>query len=261
MEQSDTLLVDERIFPSVVEWRTSAPKDKMPSETHDSAEDCPESRKVKTGTRPRAAHEVPLLTVTASRVIEMKDTAVASGSSGTPSTLEKSPLDFANEDPPQMITKMGGTADQGPWRLGSAVMGPIVNNKRYHIWGNDKADAQVHQTQDLQRKTAPDPYKNVATWGSVQGSDSQLVWGLLTPCMNLEIRMLEWPPFMTSWFQTWGRSINVVNDPPSAHVRHFTKFSSSVGLCLFDVDLQLSPSLVPLSDTLGAVSCFEDDSA
>ncbi|GKA74513.1 hypothetical protein Tco_0780815 [Tanacetum coccineum] len=43
---------------------------------------------------------------------KMEDTAVASGSSGTPSALEKSPLYFANEDPPQMITEMGGTADQ-----------------------------------------------------------------------------------------------------------------------------------------------------
>ncbi|GKC94873.1 hypothetical protein Tco_1160315 [Tanacetum coccineum] len=56
--------------------------------------------KVKTGTCPRAAQEVPLLTVTASRVIEMEDAAVASESLGTPSTIEKSPLDFANEDPP-----------------------------------------------------------------------------------------------------------------------------------------------------------------
>ncbi|GKG39162.1 hypothetical protein Tco_0463307, partial [Tanacetum coccineum] len=43
---------------------------------------------------------VPLLTATASRVIDMEDTVVASGSSGTPPALEKSPLDFANEDPP-----------------------------------------------------------------------------------------------------------------------------------------------------------------
>ncbi|GJW96906.1 hypothetical protein Tco_0178714, partial [Tanacetum coccineum] len=60
----------------------------------------PNPTKVKTGTRPRAAHEVPLLTATASRVIDMEDTAVTSGSSGTPPVLEKSPLDFANEDPP-----------------------------------------------------------------------------------------------------------------------------------------------------------------
>ncbi|GKG61519.1 hypothetical protein Tco_0621228, partial [Tanacetum coccineum] len=47
--------------------------------------------------RPRAAHEVSLLTITASRVIEMEDMVVASGSSGTPSALDKLPLDFANE--------------------------------------------------------------------------------------------------------------------------------------------------------------------
>ncbi|GKC64362.1 hypothetical protein Tco_1096960 [Tanacetum coccineum] len=61
--------------------------------------------KVKTETRPRAAHEVPLLTATTSRVIDMEDTTVASGSSGTPSSLEKLPLDFANENPPPLITE------------------------------------------------------------------------------------------------------------------------------------------------------------
>nr|GEV90187.1 hypothetical protein [Tanacetum cinerariifolium] len=53
----------------------------------------PNPTKVKTGTRPRAAHEVSLLTATASRVIDMEDTAIASGSSGTPPALKKSPLD------------------------------------------------------------------------------------------------------------------------------------------------------------------------
>nr|GEV90287.1 histidine kinase CKI1 [Tanacetum cinerariifolium] len=42
----------------------------------------PNPAKVKIGTRPRAAHEVPLLTVTASRVIEMEDPAAATDSSG-----------------------------------------------------------------------------------------------------------------------------------------------------------------------------------
>ncbi|GKF87610.1 hypothetical protein Tco_0258487 [Tanacetum coccineum] len=61
---------------------------------------------------PRAAHEVPLLTATANCVITMEDATVASGSSGTPSTVERSPLDFANEDTPQRITEGDGTADQ-----------------------------------------------------------------------------------------------------------------------------------------------------
>nr|GEX24855.1 hypothetical protein [Tanacetum cinerariifolium] len=45
----------------------------------------PNPTKVKTSTRPRAAHEVPLLTVTASRVIDMEDPAAAIDSSGVPS--------------------------------------------------------------------------------------------------------------------------------------------------------------------------------
>nr|GEW56517.1 NB-ARC domains-containing protein [Tanacetum cinerariifolium] len=61
--------------------------------------------KVKTETRARAVHEVPLVTATTSRVIDMDDMDVALGSSGTPPALEKSPLDFADEDPPQIITE------------------------------------------------------------------------------------------------------------------------------------------------------------
>nr|GEU85983.1 transposase (putative), gypsy type [Tanacetum cinerariifolium] len=81
--------------------------------------------KVKIGTRPRVAHEVPLLTATASRVIDIEDTAVASGSSGTPSALENSPLNFANEDSPQMITERAGQ-----------------NNSRTN-WAKDEAEANA----------------------------------------------------------------------------------------------------------------------
>ncbi|GJW42794.1 hypothetical protein Tco_0071593 [Tanacetum coccineum] len=102
--------------------------------------------KVKTGTRARASHEVPLLTVTVSRVIDMEDTAVASGSLGTPSTLEKSPLDFANVDPLQMITEIGGMKDQVVQEPGLekevAAMGPPVN-KRRRKRGNDEAEANA----------------------------------------------------------------------------------------------------------------------
>ncbi|GJV55404.1 hypothetical protein Tco_1456409 [Tanacetum coccineum] len=108
--------VDERIFPTIVDWRTNAPKVGMPVANSYSAADvtvldthhmdlfnlisAPSPTKVKTGTRPRAAHEVPLLIVTTSHVIDVEDAAVVSESSGTPSTIEKSPLDFAKEDPP-----------------------------------------------------------------------------------------------------------------------------------------------------------------
>nr|GFC33431.1 hypothetical protein [Tanacetum cinerariifolium] len=57
----------------------------------------PNPTKVKTGSRPRAPHELPLLTLTAPRVIEMDEPAAATDSSGVPSAIERSPLDFADE--------------------------------------------------------------------------------------------------------------------------------------------------------------------
>ncbi|GJY57462.1 hypothetical protein Tco_0456577 [Tanacetum coccineum] len=173
--------VNERIFPTVVEWRTNAPKEGIPSANSYSAEDVTaldthhmdlfnlisaiNPAKVKTETRPRAAHEVPLLTVTASRVIDIGDTTVASGSSGTPSALEKLPLDFANENPPPLITERDGMEDQVQDRLSReilpvenptttevvlepnlekevAAIGPLVN-KRRRKRGNDEADANA----------------------------------------------------------------------------------------------------------------------
>ncbi|GKD77264.1 hypothetical protein Tco_1339885 [Tanacetum coccineum] len=120
--------VDERVFPTVVDWHINAPKDEMPVKGSYSAEDvavlntrhmdlfnlssASNPTKVRTQTRPRAAHKVPLLTATANRVIVMEDATVASGSSETPSTVEKSPLDFANEDSPQRITEGDGMTGQ-----------------------------------------------------------------------------------------------------------------------------------------------------
>nr|GEW75986.1 transposase (putative), gypsy type [Tanacetum cinerariifolium] len=57
----------------------------------------PNPTKVKTGSRPRAPHELPLLTLTALHVIEMDAPAAATDSSGVPSAIERSPLDFADE--------------------------------------------------------------------------------------------------------------------------------------------------------------------
>nr|GFA59732.1 hypothetical protein [Tanacetum cinerariifolium] len=67
--------------------------------------------KVKTGSRPRALHEVPLLTLTTARVIEMDEPAMATDSSGVPSAIEKSPLDFAHEDE---ASDQGTTAPEVP---------------------------------------------------------------------------------------------------------------------------------------------------
>nr|GFB69810.1 hypothetical protein [Tanacetum cinerariifolium] len=71
--------VDERVFPTVVDWRTNAFKDGMPVNGTYSVE----------AVRALDTHHEP---------------AVATDSSGVPSTIEKSPLDFAHED---------GASDQG----------------------------------------------------------------------------------------------------------------------------------------------------
>nr|GEY01798.1 hypothetical protein [Tanacetum cinerariifolium] len=121
--------VDERVFPTVVDWRTNASKDGMPVngtysieavralDTHRTPiqkqpkingpiqfDSCPKSYKGKDWEPPSCPYEVPLLTLTASWVIEMDEPAVATDSSGVPSAIEKSPLDFAHED---------GASDQG----------------------------------------------------------------------------------------------------------------------------------------------------
>nr|GEY70427.1 hypothetical protein [Tanacetum cinerariifolium] len=69
----------------------------------------PNPTTVKIGSHPHAAHEVSLLIVIANRVIEMEDPAAATDSSGVPSTIERSLLDFANENPSQQST---GSEDQ-----------------------------------------------------------------------------------------------------------------------------------------------------
>ncbi|GKB49440.1 hypothetical protein Tco_0900193 [Tanacetum coccineum] len=162
-----------------MEWCTNTPKDGMPSaDSYSTADmttlntrrtpiqkqpeallclvglsrnyflgdDCPECYQGETGTRPRTAHEVPLLTATVSHVTDMEDTIATSESSGTPSTIEKSPLDFANENPPPLIIEKDGTKEQvvlGPdLEKEVATMGPLVN-KRRRKRGNDEADANA----------------------------------------------------------------------------------------------------------------------
>nr|GFC19501.1 hypothetical protein [Tanacetum cinerariifolium] len=58
---------------------------------------CSQSNKGEDREPSRAPHELPLLTLTVSRVIEMDEPAVATDSSGLPSAIEKYPLDFADE--------------------------------------------------------------------------------------------------------------------------------------------------------------------
>nr|GEZ30174.1 hypothetical protein [Tanacetum cinerariifolium] len=145
--------VDERVFPTVVDWRTNAPKDGMPAVSTYSIEavraldthrtpiqkqpemllclvgishryylgdevygsiqfnSCSKSYEGEDRKPPTRPHEVPLLTLTATRVIEMDDPAAATDSSGVPSTIEKSPLDFADE---AKVSDQGTVAPEMP---------------------------------------------------------------------------------------------------------------------------------------------------
>nr|GFC79419.1 hypothetical protein [Tanacetum cinerariifolium] len=72
---------------------------------------CPNSDKGKDWEQPPCPHEVSLLTLIAARVIEMDEPAVATDSSGVPSAVEKSPLDFTHED---LASDQGTTALEVP---------------------------------------------------------------------------------------------------------------------------------------------------
>ncbi|GKB30742.1 hypothetical protein Tco_0870143 [Tanacetum coccineum] len=89
----------------------------------------PNPSKVKTGIRPRAAHEVPLLTVTTNRVIEMKDPSVASGSSGTSSTVER----LAHEEPPKETAATTEVAEEAVLGEEIASVEPLVSKKRKQL--------------------------------------------------------------------------------------------------------------------------------
>nr|GEU87349.1 hypothetical protein [Tanacetum cinerariifolium] len=159
--------VDERVFPTVVDWRTNASKDGMPAESTYSIEavraldihrtpiqkqpemlpclvgisrryylgdevygsiqfnSCPKSYEGEDWKPPTRPHEVPLLTLTATRVIEMDNPATAIDSSGVPSTIERSPLDFAHE---------AGASDQGTAEEAAATdpLAATESRKRGH---------------------------------------------------------------------------------------------------------------------------------
>ncbi|GJW81761.1 hypothetical protein Tco_0145736, partial [Tanacetum coccineum] len=98
---------------------------------------------------------------------------------GTPSTIEKSPLDFANEDPPQTITEKDGPEDQVQEAVASeipppgnvsttgvapeigleeevAAMGPLVS-KRRHKKGNDGGRCECTAQGAKERSCCPLP--------------------------------------------------------------------------------------------------------
>nr|GEU82620.1 hypothetical protein [Tanacetum cinerariifolium] len=205
------LWVDDSVFPTVVDWRTNAFKDGMPAagtysvkavralDTHHmdlfSLIRAPNPTKVKVGSRPRAPHEVPLLTLTANRVIEMDDPATASDSSGVPPTIERSPLDFSLKagasDQGAAASKVSpsrdvpATAAPEPSQVGVAVADPpaaIASRKR----GHDGTDANAPPS------LCEEIMLILGTPEALMGERALLpyswAWLLLLPCLKMHLQ-------------------------------------------------------------------------
>nr|GEU92992.1 leucine-rich repeat protein 1-like [Tanacetum cinerariifolium] len=98
--------VDERVLPTAVDWRTNAPKDEMPAtDTYSRAD-------VAVLNTRRTSIQKQLETLLCLPVIDMEDPVVATESFRTPFAIEKSPLDFDNENPSPPMTEGKGTEDQ-----------------------------------------------------------------------------------------------------------------------------------------------------
>ncbi|GKD49050.1 hypothetical protein Tco_1278026 [Tanacetum coccineum] len=283
--------VDERIFPTVMEWRSDAPKDKMPPadsysaanvatlDTHrapiqkqpetllclvglsrnyflrddmyptflyDDGRDIdlfnlistPNPTKVKTETRPRAVHEVPLLTANANCVIDMGDTIAASRSSETPSVVEKSPLDFASEDPPPMITGKGETEDQVPAVVSqeapstenavttkvipelnlekeATAMGPLVNKRRRK---RDQSETKANAPPKVLRKD----HASVCLVQNTRGGKSLAAMGLGADPPSYTSTMKDTPAALQN-------KATVAKDPDSEKSTSFTSIGGLPG--------------------------------
>nr|GEU89113.1 transposase (putative), gypsy type [Tanacetum cinerariifolium] len=198
--------------------------------------------KVKVGSRPRAPHEVPLLTLTANRVIEMDDPATASESSGVPPTIERSPLDFsldagasdqgtaAPEVPP--FGEVPAAAAPKPSQVGVAAADPPAATKSRKR-GRDGADANAPRShcedimpilgppEALMRARALLPY----SWA----------WLLLLPCLKMHLQALvtQIPCvllILRSALRPMWPNVVAAEDPESKNASSPTEFGSPGGV-------------------------------
>nr|GEV46703.1 hypothetical protein [Tanacetum cinerariifolium] len=156
----------------------------------------PNPTKVKTGSHPRVAHEILLLTITSNRVIEMEDPAAVTDSSGVPSTIERSPLDFANENPSQQstgpedqetaasempplenVTTVRGAPKAGPAERVAAIDPPTVKEHRKR--GHDGVDTNAPPK--VLRRDHADPRPTKSTRGGKSLAAIELGMGSTRP--------------------------------------------------------------------------------
>nr|GEU82299.1 hypothetical protein [Tanacetum cinerariifolium] len=97
--------VDERVFPTAVDWRTHALKDEMQA--------------ANTYSRYGSFQ----LNQCSQSFQDMEDPDAATKSSGTPFAVEKSPLDFDNEYPASLMTEGKGPKDQAQETVAPEILG------------------------------------------------------------------------------------------------------------------------------------------
>ncbi|GJW19897.1 hypothetical protein Tco_0027333 [Tanacetum coccineum] len=179
------------------EGKVGAPKDGMPPADSYSALDvttlntrrtpvqkqpelllclCPESCQGYR-TRPRAAYKVPLLTAMANRVIDMEDTTGASRSSGTPSTVEKSPLDFADEDLPSPNTEGVGKEEQIQDEVSHGVP-PLENPSTTEVVLESDLEQEVAAIGPLAHKRR---HKREYHWREIPSNNGKAASSTITP--------------------------------------------------------------------------------
>nr|GFC27291.1 hypothetical protein [Tanacetum cinerariifolium] len=110
----------------------------------------------------------------------MEDPAAATNSSGVPSTIERSPLDFANKNPsqqstgvedqetaalevspPENVPTMGGAPEAGPAERVAAINPPAVKERRKR--GRDGVDTNAPPK--VLRRDHADPRPTESTRG------------------------------------------------------------------------------------------------
>nr|GEZ08398.1 hypothetical protein [Tanacetum cinerariifolium] len=139
--------VDEKVFPTIVDWRTNAPKEEMPFADFYSAVAVAtlNTRHTPIEKRPEALLCLVRLSQNYFLGDDVHPTFLFDDDRGgygghghgvrvlgTLAAIEKSPLDFANEDPPPVITERGDeVTPKAILESGSekeaAAMGPVVN--------------------------------------------------------------------------------------------------------------------------------------
>ncbi|GJT18846.1 hypothetical protein Tco_0877552 [Tanacetum coccineum] len=153
----------------------------------------PNPATVKIGTCPRTAHEVPLLTTTTSRVIDMEDVVATSTSSGTPSAMEKEYNDRRGHSRVNLEKEV-------------TAIGPLVNKRRRK---RDKSEMEANAPPKVLRTNHASVCPELVTRG-----------GKSLAAMGLGVDTPSHPPVQQN-------GATVAGDPESKKSSSFTSFAGS----------------------------------